>query len=100
MARDPREGRPGLTTAARVPQRRRMVPPVPEALSPERARARLGAGTWLDVRDDDAFAAAHLPGSGSVPLARWAERRHECPPHGRAIVVIADDPAAASEAAR
>ena len=64
-----------------------------------RARARLGVASWLDVRDESEFARGHLPGGGNVPLALWTDRRHELPPREDTVVVIADDPAAASTAA-
>jgi tellurite methyltransferase len=69
------------------------------ALTPQQARERLGQGAWVDVRDEAAYAAGHLPGCGNVPLSAWADRRHEWPPPDAGVVVVADDPAMAHEAA-
>jgi SAM-dependent methyltransferase len=69
------------------------------ALTPQEARALRGTGAWVDVRDEAAFAAGHLPGSGNLPLAAWTERRHEWPPPETAVVVVADEPGDAREAA-
>jgi SAM-dependent methyltransferase len=69
------------------------------SLTPEQARARLGTGAWVDVRDEAAFASGHLPGTANLPLAAWSERRHEWPPPDAGIVVVADVPAHACEAA-
>jgi len=49
----------------------------------------------LDVRDEAAFAAGHLAGSGHVPLAELEPRRAELPPREAAVVVVAADPDAA-----
>ena len=68
-------------------------------LTPEQARARLGDGAWVDVRDEAAFATGHLPGSGNLPLSAWTERRHEWPPPDATIVAVADEPEHAREAA-
>jgi tellurite methyltransferase len=49
----------------------------------------------LDVRDEAAFAAGHLAGSGHVPLAELESRRAELPPREAAVIVVAADPDAA-----
>ena len=55
----------------------------------------------LDTRDDSAFAAGHLAGSGHVPDADLAERRGELPPRDVAVMVVATDgPAAVASAQR
>ena len=54
---------------------------------------------WVDVRDAADFAAGHLPGTASLPLSAWAERRHEWPPPGTAILVVASESSHAHEAA-
>ena len=58
------------------------------SLTPQEARDGLGRGAWVDVRDDAAFAAGHLPGCASLPLRAWAERRHEWPPPEADVVVV------------
>jgi rhodanese-related sulfurtransferase len=52
-----------------------------EPIAPEELRRRLGAGdvTLIDVRPADEFAAAHLPGALSMPLAELAKRVRELP---------------------
>jgi len=52
-----------------------------EPIAPEELRRRLVAGdvTLIDVRPADEFAAAHIPGALSVPLAELAKRVRELP---------------------
>ena len=53
-----------------------------EMVNPAGLAARLAAGTEimvLDVRDDDEFAAAHIPGSVHIPYAQLADRLAELP---------------------
>jgi len=69
------------------------------ALSIDDARARLGTGAWLDVRDEPAFAAGHLPGAGHVPESDWERRTAELPPRDEPVVVVADDPGVAQRVA-
>jgi len=64
----------------------------PEALAP-------AARVVLDVRDDAAFAAGHLAGSGHVPRSELGARRAELPPRDSPVLVAADDPALAAAAA-
>lgn len=64
--------------------------------------ARLAAAdppVVLDVRDEAAFAAGHVAGSGWLPAAFLEERRNELPPRDPPVVVVAGDGAAAHEAA-
>ncbi len=70
-----------------------------KALTPEQAHARRATAAWVDVRDEAAFAAGHLQGSANLPLATWVDRRHEWPPPDTAVVVVADEPGPAREAA-
>jgi rhodanese-related sulfurtransferase len=53
----------------------------------------------LDVRDPDAFRAAHLAGSGHIPLAELRARRGELPTRERRVLVVAEDGARALSAA-
>jgi len=65
------------------------------------AEAAPGAGTraCLDVRDEAAFAAGHLAGSGHLPHGEFRERRAELPARERPVLVVADDPRQADAAA-
>ncbi len=55
----------------------------------------------LDVRDERAFAAGHLAGSGHVETASIRSRAHELPhPRTSPLLVVASDPAAIETAAR
>jgi rhodanese-related sulfurtransferase len=58
-------------------ERRDTLEPIP----PEELRRRLNAGdvTLIDVRPGDEFAAGHIPGALSVPVAELADRLHELP---------------------
>ncbi len=58
-------------------ERRDTLEPIP----PEELRRRLRAGdvTLIDVRPDDEFAAGHIPGALSVPVAELADRLREIP---------------------
>jgi rhodanese-related sulfurtransferase len=52
-----------------------------EPIAPDELRRRLETGdvTLIDVRPTDEFAAGHIPGALSVPVAELAERVHELP---------------------
>jgi rhodanese-related sulfurtransferase/DNA-binding transcriptional ArsR family regulator len=52
-----------------------------EPILPEELRRRLDAGdvTLIDVRPGDEFAAGHIPGALSVPVAELADRLRELP---------------------
>jgi rhodanese-related sulfurtransferase/DNA-binding transcriptional ArsR family regulator len=58
-------------------ERRDTLEPIP----PEELRRRLDAGdvTLIDVRPGDEFAAGHIPGALSLPVAELAERLRELP---------------------
>lgn len=58
-------------------ERRDSLEPIP----PEELRRRLNAGevTLIDVRPGDEFAAGHIPGALSVPVAELADRLRELP---------------------
>jgi rhodanese-related sulfurtransferase/DNA-binding transcriptional ArsR family regulator len=58
-------------------ERRDSLEPIP----PEELRRRLSAGdvTLIDVRPGDEFAAGHIPGALSVPVAELADRLRELP---------------------
>ena len=58
-------------------ERRDTLEPIP----PEELRRRLNAGdvTLIDVRPGDEFAAGHIPGALSVPVAELADRLGELP---------------------
>lgn len=53
----------------------------------------------IDVRGEDAFAAAHLADSGHIPLAELKARRSELPPPGRSVIAIGADAEEAHAAA-
>lgn len=53
----------------------------------------------LDVRDAEAFARGHAPGSGHCPLERFAERRMELPARAVPVLCVHDAPAFAHDAA-
>lgn len=63
--------------------------------------ARLAADppALLDVRNEAAFAAGHVAGSGWLPAQLLEERRNELPPRDRPVVVLAADAATARDAA-
>ncbi|HEU5048941.1 MAG TPA: metalloregulator ArsR/SmtB family transcription factor [Gemmatimonadales bacterium] len=52
-----------------------------EPIAPEELRRRLKAGdvTLIDVRPGDEFAAGHIPGALSMPVAELADRLRELP---------------------
>ena len=52
-----------------------------EPIAPDELRRRLETGdiTLIDVRPTDEFAAGHIPGALSVPVAELADRVHELP---------------------
>lgn len=54
-----------------------------EPIAPEELRRRLDAGdvTLIDVRPGDEFAAGHIPGALSMPVAELADRLRELPRH-------------------
>ncbi|MEO5617093.1 MAG: methyltransferase domain-containing protein [Candidatus Eisenbacteria bacterium] len=53
----------------------------------------------LDVRDEPAFAAGHVAGSGHVPAEFLKSRRTELPPRDHPVLVLADAAAAARTSA-
>lgn len=68
-------------------------------LDPSTASRALRGGPALDVRDERAFLAGHLAGSGHLPLAELEARRSELPSRPLAPLVVAGDAAAARAAA-
>jgi rhodanese-related sulfurtransferase len=57
------------------------VPEVPAAAVP-------AAGWVLDVREDDEWAAGHVPGATHIPLGQLGARTAELPGSGETIYVI------------
>ena len=74
-------------------------PGAPQPLDPAAAIVRLGELVVIDVRDEEAFQAGHLEGSGNVPLSRFKERRAELPPREVAVLVTGENAGQAREAA-
>jgi len=70
-----------------------------EALTPAAAYARRDQFAVLDVRDDAAFRAGHLAGSGHVPRAELNDRTSELPPRAEPLLVVADGTEEAGTAA-
>jgi rhodanese-related sulfurtransferase len=68
-------------------------------LAPAEALARRTEFAVLDVRDETAFRAGHLEGSGNIPRAEFRARRTELPPREAAILVVAERPRRAAAAA-
>jgi len=66
------------------------------ALDPALAR---GSFVVLDVRDEAAFTAGHLAGSGHVPLSELKARRAELPPRESPVLIVGDDAGHAARAA-
>jgi SAM-dependent methyltransferase len=58
------------------------------ALDPEAAKALLAHAALLDCRDEAAFAAGHLCGSGHIPALEFEARRHELPPRDAGVPVV------------
>jgi len=90
---------------ARVPGRSPADPARFETVDPlcahaADAHALLETHAVLDVRDETAFRAGHLMGSGHVPADAFVERRAELPPRPAALLVVAADARAAESAAR
>lgn len=71
-----------------------MAPISPSALAAGRSDALI-----LDVRDAEAFATGHLPGSGHLPAAEFRDRRTELPPRDAGVRVVAASGAEARAAA-
>ena len=69
------------------------------ALDATEALAQRSDLAVLDVRDEAAFRAGHLAGSGHVPLAEFQARRAELPPRDAGVLVVADGSERAAEAA-
>ena len=67
-----------------------------EALDPEAVRVRRDEFAVLDVREEAAFRAGHLEGSGHMLREELGERRSELPPREQPLLVVA---AGAREAA-
>lgn len=77
-----------------------MRDPDPLNLSPSGPPRPPGdAAIVLDVRDETAFRAGHLPGAGHLAPAEFESRRAELPPREAHVIVAHDDPAAARAAA-
>jgi len=70
-----------------------------KALDPGQARTQLATRAVLDARDERAYAAGHLAGSGNIPRADFVARRAELPPRDAPVLVLAEDAAHAAEAA-
>jgi len=70
-----------------------------EPLHLDQARLRAPEFAVLDVRDEQAFASGHLPGSGHIPEEELVARRAELPPRDAPLLVVAGDPARAAESA-
>src|SRR6266581_7285169 len=70
-----------------------------EALDPAAALLRRAEFALLDVRDEQAFRAGHLAGSGSLPRAEFRTRRAELPPRDQPLLVLAATAAEAQAAA-
>jgi tellurite methyltransferase len=70
-----------------------------DALSPAEAQRRRSEFAVLDIRDDAAFRAGHLAGSGNVPRAALRGRTSELPPRDQPLLVVAADARAAEAAA-
>jgi rhodanese-related sulfurtransferase len=60
-----------------------------------RRLAEQPAPAIVDVREESSFAAGHLAGSGSLPVAELERRRAELPSRDATLVVVADDGARA-----
>jgi len=69
------------------------------ALDPDTAQTRHTRMAVLDVRDETAFAAGHMPGAGHLPHAELEARRTELPPRETAVLVVAASGAEAAAAA-
>ena len=82
-----------------APENATPEPVPPQPLDPAAAIARLGELVLIDVRDEEAFGAGHIEGSGNVPLSRFKERRAELPPREAAVLVAGEDEHQAREAA-
>jgi rhodanese-related sulfurtransferase len=62
---------------------------VPEVDVAELAARRAEGAVIIDVRRDDEFAGAHVPGAVHIPLADVAERIDEVPDDGTVFVICA-----------
>jgi len=71
-----------------------------EALDPPTTLVRIPHCALLDVRETATFLRGHLAGSGCIPLAELRARRGELPPRAAPVLLVADDPGRAAEAAR
>jgi SAM-dependent methyltransferase len=69
-------------------------------LSRVEASELLNSVVVLDVRPAAEFERGHLEGSGNIPESELEDRRHELPPDGTQLLVVADDPNEAESAAR
>ena len=79
---------------------RRAAPPEARlATSVAEAQAREPRLRILDVRDESAFAAGHLPEAGNISAAGLAARPHELPARDVPLLVVHDSPAISREAA-
>lgn len=62
---------------------------IPEVDVAELAARRAGGAPLIDVREDDEFAAAHVPGAHHIPLGQVVERIGEVPLEGTVYVICA-----------
>ena len=62
---------------------------IPEIDVDELARRHAAGDHVLDVREDDEFAAAHVPGAQHIPLGELIERVDEVPEEGTIYVICA-----------
>lgn len=62
---------------------------VPEIDVTQLAAAREEGAPLVDVREDDEFAAGHVPGAQHIPLGEVVERMDEVPTDGTVYVICA-----------
>jgi rhodanese-related sulfurtransferase len=65
------------------------MPEVPEIEVTELAARRAEGAVLIDVREDDEFAAARVPGAVHIPLGEVVERIDEVPTEGTVYVICA-----------
>lgn len=65
------------------------MPDIPEIDVTELATRRAEGAPVIDVREDDEFAAARVPGAHHIPLGEVVERIDEVPTEGTVYVVCA-----------
>ena len=67
----------------------RAMPDVPEIDIPELVQVHATGALVIDVRRDDEYAAAHVPGVQLIPLGEVVERIDEVPTSGTVYVICA-----------